>query len=112
MLGTDFIHAPIVKKNSQSRMVVLPEGLWVQLFTGEEYSGGSHNISVRTMGSALGERARIGMGRGQDVDHLLGNARGLQAPYGQPIIFYSSQSTAGKAVASQIGDVTKWHCHM
>ena len=46
LLGRDILVAPVLKKQSESRMVWFPEDRWVHLFTGEEYSGGRHRIKA------------------------------------------------------------------
>jgi alpha-glucosidase len=39
MLGDDFIVAPIMKPKTDMRMIYLPEGVWIDYFTGEKYEG-------------------------------------------------------------------------
>ncbi len=46
LLGPDILVAPVVKEGAVSRNVFLPDDIWVHLFTGEEYSGGSYNIAA------------------------------------------------------------------
>ncbi len=41
LLGEDLLVAPLLKENATGRRVYIPQGTWVNLFTGEKYKGGS-----------------------------------------------------------------------
>jgi alpha-glucosidase len=45
MLGTDLLAAPILKPAVTSRLVYLPEGTWIDYWTGKQFTGG-RSISV------------------------------------------------------------------
>ena len=40
LLGRDLLVAPVLKEGATSRMVHLPEGQWVNIFSGQTYTGG------------------------------------------------------------------------
>ena len=46
LLGRDLLVAPVIKEGAVSRSVYLPSDTWIHLFTGSEYSGGSHDIAA------------------------------------------------------------------
>lgn len=46
LLGRDILAAPVLKEGATQRQVYLPEGSWLHLFTGQEYSGGNFNIEA------------------------------------------------------------------
>ncbi|MCH5316727.1 MAG: alpha-glucosidase [Eubacterium sp.] len=50
LLGRDILVAPVIKENANSRSVYLPNDQWVHLWSGNEYGGGTYDIS-----SPLGE---------------------------------------------------------
>jgi alpha-D-xyloside xylohydrolase len=41
LLGNDLLVAPIMETNTDSRMVYLPQGRWVDYFSGRQYEGGN-----------------------------------------------------------------------
>lgn len=46
MLGEDVIVAPVVEEAADTRRVLLPQGEWIHLWSGEEYAGGEYSISA------------------------------------------------------------------
>ena len=46
LLGRDILAAPVLSKGAVSRTVWLPDDEWVNLFTGEEYNGGTYSVSA------------------------------------------------------------------
>ncbi len=44
LLGRDILVAPVLEKGAVTRRVWLPEDRWINIFTGEEYTGGSYEI--------------------------------------------------------------------
>jgi sulfoquinovosidase len=44
LYGPDMVVAPVVEENKDGRDVVLPQGEWLQLWSGKAYSGGTHYI--------------------------------------------------------------------
>lgn len=44
LLGRDILVAPVLKENSESRNVYLPDDTWIHLFTKKEYKGGNYEI--------------------------------------------------------------------
>ena len=44
MVGSDLIVTPIINKDETSRLIYLPEGTWINYFTGEVYIGGKEYI--------------------------------------------------------------------
>ncbi len=47
MLGPDMLVAPVMRKGAKGRHVNLPEGRWIHLFSGKEYTKGLHFIPSR-----------------------------------------------------------------
>jgi alpha-glucosidase len=46
LYGADMIVAPVVEEGHDSRLVVLPQGAWVHLWTGAVYGKGTHEIAA------------------------------------------------------------------
>lgn len=46
LLGRDLLVAPVLREGAVSRTVRLPDDAWLHLWTGREYSGGSHEIAA------------------------------------------------------------------
>lgn len=46
LLGRDLLVAPIYEEGSASRQVYLPEDTWVNIFSKQEFSGGSYNVEA------------------------------------------------------------------
>lgn len=46
LLGRDILVAPVVREGARDRTVYLPRDEWVDLFTGEEFSGGERRIGA------------------------------------------------------------------
>ena len=44
MLGRDILVAPVVRDNSQNRVLYLPNDEWVHIWSGKEYKGGKHTV--------------------------------------------------------------------
>ena len=44
LLGRDILVAPVIDEGALRRTVYLPDDRWVHLFTGEEFSGGTHTV--------------------------------------------------------------------
>ncbi|WP_081644867.1 alpha-glucosidase [Butyrivibrio sp. AE2015] len=44
LLGRDILVAPVLKENSESRNVYLPDDTWIHLFSKKEYKGGNYEI--------------------------------------------------------------------
>ena len=40
MVGTDLLAAPILQSGITSRLVYLPEGTWIDYWTGKQFTGG------------------------------------------------------------------------
>lgn len=74
MVGPDFMVAPVLDKGAESVEVYLPAGEWVHVWTGERY------------GSA-------GEGLYETVD----------APIGEPAVFYREGSEAGIRFREELG---------
>ena len=46
MYGDDILVSPVLRKNKKEKEVVLPDGEWVQFFTGDEYKGGTYKVQA------------------------------------------------------------------
>ena len=46
LYGADMIVAPVVEEGYESRLVILPQGAWVHLWTGALYGKGTHDIAA------------------------------------------------------------------
>jgi alpha-glucosidase len=46
LYGADMIVAPVVEDGYDSRLVILPQGAWVHLWTGALYGKGTHDIAA------------------------------------------------------------------
>ena len=46
LYGADMIVAPVVEQGQTSRLVILPEGEWVHLWTGTVHGKGTHNVAA------------------------------------------------------------------
>ena len=46
LLGQDILAAPVLQEGTVQREVLLPEGAWIHLFTGEAYMGGNHTVAA------------------------------------------------------------------
>ncbi|MBP5161737.1 MAG: alpha-glucosidase [Spirochaetales bacterium] len=53
MLGPDMLVAPVMKKGAKGRNVCLPEGEWVNLFSGKHYKKGIHFIESQATGRSI-----------------------------------------------------------
>ena len=53
MLGPDMLVAPVLKKGAKGRNVILPEGEWVNLFSGKPYKKGIHFIESEATGHSI-----------------------------------------------------------
>jgi alpha-glucosidase len=46
LYGADMLVAPVVEADQTARDVILPEGKWVHLWSGVEYTQGTHAIAA------------------------------------------------------------------
>jgi sulfoquinovosidase len=46
LYGSDMIVAPVVEQGQESRPVVIPDGDWVHLWSGEAYGKGTYHIAA------------------------------------------------------------------
>lgn len=46
LLGRDILVAPVLRKGTDKREVTLPKDIWIDLYTGREYSGGTYTIKA------------------------------------------------------------------
>ena len=46
MYGSDILVSPVITPKETSKDVYLPEGSWVQMFTGIEFNGGTHKVET------------------------------------------------------------------
>lgn len=46
LLGRDILAAPVIRPDSNTRKVYLPNDTWIHLWSGREYSGGEYEISA------------------------------------------------------------------
>ena len=46
LFGSDMLAAPVLHAGETGRKVILPEGNWIQLFTGEKYTGGCYYVGA------------------------------------------------------------------
>ena len=44
LFGKDILVSPVLRPNENEHNVFLPEGNWVQFFTGKEYKAGKHKV--------------------------------------------------------------------
>ena len=49
MVGDSLLVAPILDKDARRRMIYLPKGTWIDLFTGKKYIGGKHIIFAENL---------------------------------------------------------------
>lgn len=49
MVGDSLLVAPILDKDSRRRMIYLPKGTWIDLFTGKKYIGGKYIIFAENL---------------------------------------------------------------
>jgi alpha-glucosidase len=44
MLGDEMLVAPVIRKRQKERSLILPEGYWIHLWTGKQYTGGQTTV--------------------------------------------------------------------
>ena len=49
MVGDSLLVAPILDKDARRRMIYLPKGTWIDLFTGKKYIGGKYIIFAENL---------------------------------------------------------------
>jgi len=73
MLGSDFMIAPVVDEGATQVTLYLPAGAWIHLWTGTEYGDASNGVSIS-----------------------------VDAPIGEPAVFYRAGSDAGSALVTAL----------
>ena len=74
MLGADFLIAPVVDEGATSVSLYLPAGSWVHLWSGERYGSEASGVTLE-----------------------------IDAPIGEPAVFYRAESTWGPELRDAIG---------
>lgn len=70
LLGRDILVAPVIKSNADTRTVYLPSDNWVHLWSGKEFTGGTHTVNA-----PVGEIPVFVRKDAQSVLDILNNAK-------------------------------------
>lgn len=108
--GDSLLVVPVVTQGQRSVRAVLPEGRWVELFSGRTYAGppvASEPAPTRAGQGPVRQPPDVPAPPGPDPDATAPPdpiAVDVPAPLGQPVVLYRADDAAGRALRQQLAD--------